>query len=94
MGFFRDRDGLFWARSENPENPEIPSKKFNRDFIPGIRDFNLRDSGFFLISGFLFPGFSKNLRNAGFFEFRDFCPQDSRDSGFLSSEYFGDFFVG
>ena len=32
-------------------------------FIPGIRDFNPGDSGFFLISGFLFPGFSKNLRD-------------------------------
>ena len=23
MGFFRDQDFLFWAKSKNPENPEI-----------------------------------------------------------------------
>ena len=68
------------SRVENPGNPEIPGiRDFSRlgTFIFGIpdcfesRNFNHRDSGSFLTSGFLSPGFSRSPRNSGFFYLRD-----------------------
>ena len=56
MGFFRDWDFLFWARSKNPENPEkiskenlenpekIPEEKSRKSRNPGVRDRDFQTS--------------------------------------------------
>ena len=80
-----DRDFLFWARSKNHQNPEIPgigifnfgldrkitkSRKITKIFIPGIFIFGI---GIFIsgIRDFLSSG-------SGFSESRDVYPRDSR----------------
>ena len=92
MGFFRDRDFLFLARSKI-----FGFLRFSehRDFFgifgksPGYGIFsgfleNPRDSGFFQSRNF-YP------RDSGFFESRDFYPRDFLPSGYPRDR---DFFRG
>ena len=76
--------GIFPGSSENP-------REFWR--IPGItnfyqsRNFYPRDSGFFLISGFLSPGFSRNPLDSGFY-LQDIPGIFYPDSYPLNSDFF------
>ena len=98
-GFFRD---FLEIPGISGKSPGFGNFFYSRDFYP--RDFHPRDSGFFLVSGFLSPGFGIFLnfgifipgifaKSPGFMQNpRDFYPRDSgffRD--FWPSGYPGDF---